>query len=112
MAKVRPSLSEIVEEMERGGLLEGSIDTKGFHLAGYCDQATEVISIDPYPELCRAVLHELIHRKHKRLPEARVKEETARLLSSMNTAQVRQFCEDYQQVRRKTRRTIIVEKVD
>ena len=114
MARVRPTMADIRAELAREGVLEGSINVKTprVHVAGYCDSETEIVSIDPYVPCCQAVLHEMIHRRHKRLSEARVKEETARLMQNMTTYRVKQFCERYQRHRRKTNHTIVVDHVD
>ena len=114
MARVTPTLDDIRTELARGGVLEGSIDvlTPRVHVSGYCDQATEVAVIDPFVPCCQTVIHEMIHRRHRRLSEARVREETARLMRGLKTEEVKAFCVEYQRVRRRTTRSIIVDHVD
>ena len=114
MARVRMTLDHVRAELSNGEILEGSIDVQKprVHVEGYCDQATRVAVIDPFVPCCRAVIHEMTHRKHQRLSEARVIEETSRLMRSLRPEDVKAFCIEYQRVRRRTTKQIIVDRVD
>jgi hypothetical protein len=112
MARVtHATLQDIREELSRGGVIEAPISSEGEHVSGYCDLETELVCINPLPELALAVCHEMTHRHWPRWGEKRVDRESRRVLSSMNDRDVASLVASYRRTRRK-RRAVRVLTVD
>lgn len=94
-------LEELAAELERGRVFEVSLRDKDWHLDGL--QSGESIYIDPRPAVLETVLHELIHRRYRRLSERTVTREARRLLARMDETTKRRWWRAYQQTKRKGR---------
>lgn len=97
----RPSLDDLAAELERGRIWELSLRDKGWHLDGL--QSGESIYIDPRPAVLETLLHELLHRRYRRLSERTVTREARRLLARMDEATKRRWWRAYQRIKRKGR---------
>lgn len=106
MARHRPTLDELRDELGRGGIVEAEIRNPGSHISGYCDHDTQIVVVNPKPELTDTILHELMHRRWPRWGEARVRGETRRLLSTMTDADVAAFVRAYRRRAHRLRRPV------
>lgn len=102
------TLTELREELARGGIVEAENRDSGHHISGYCDHDTQVVVVNPRPELADTVLHELAHRRYPRWGETRVKFETLRLLSHMTDADVADLCRAYHRRARRLKRAVLL----
>lgn len=109
MARVtHATLADVREELARGGIIEAPIRAEGQHVSGYCDLETEMVCINPLPELALAVAHEMVHRRWPRWGEKRVDRESRRVLSMMNDHDVSALCASYRKRRHKLRRVRVL----
>ena len=109
MARVtHATLSDVHDELARGGIIEAPISSPGEHVSGYCDRATELICGNPLPELALIVCHEMLHRKFVHWGEARVDWESRNVLAHMTDEDVSSLCTAYRRRRHKRRRVRVL----
>ena len=109
MARVtHATLQDVRDELARGGIIEAPISSKGEHVSGYCDLETELVCINPLPELALAVAHEMVHRRWPRWGEQRVDRESRCVLAHMNDHDVAALCAAYRRRRHKLRRVRVL----
>lgn len=105
---IHATLADVREELARGGIIEAPIRAEGQHVSGYCDLETEMVCINPLPELALAVAHEMVHRRWPRWGEKRVEVESRRVLSMMNDQDVASLVAAYRRRRHKRRRVRVL----
>lgn len=98
---IRATLEEVWEELQKGSITEADLRDPTCHLDGLCDYNTQRVYVNPQPSVVETLLHELIHRRHRRWSERRVDFEAKRLLSMMTHAEVAKWYRKYQAVARK-----------
>lgn len=103
------TIEDLVEEFDRGSITEADLRDPLMHLDGFCDFASNRVYVNPKPAVVETLLHELIHRRHKRWSEARVDREAKRLLCQMTHADVARWYRKYQAVARKRQRPMKIE---
>ncbi len=109
MARVtHATLADVQEELARDGIIEAPISSPGEHVSGYCDLETELVCINPLPELALAIAHEMTHRRWPRWGEKRVDRESRRVLSTMNDHDVAALVAAYRKRRHKQRRVRVL----
>jgi hypothetical protein len=96
------TLDEMYEELlHRGRVFECALRDKRFHLDGM--QCGEDIYIDPRPAVLESVLHEMLHRRHRRWGELAVTRASRRLVASMDEAAMAKWWRAYQRRKRQVR---------
>lgn len=105
----RATVEEVWAELQKGAITEADLRDPTCHLDGLCDYGSQRVYVNPKPSVVETLLHELIHRRHKRWGEKRVDYEAKRLLSMMSHAEVARWYRRYQIVARKRKRPRIIE---
>ena len=103
------TVDELHEELQRGQITEADLRDPAMHLDGFCDYGSDRVYVNPKPSVVETLLHELIHRRHKRWGEPRVDREAKRLLSQMSHADVARWYRRYQAIARKRQRPMRIE---
>ena len=108
------TLDELHRELRRGLITEADIRlTGGTHLVeGICNKDTDQVFVNPKPSLVEVLLHELIHRRHKRWGEQRVTAEALRLRASMTPSEIACWYRRYQRIATKREKPIHFQKDD
>jgi hypothetical protein len=101
---VKLSLAALWEELKLGRVFEAALKSpKGHHFHGICDYERDHIVIDPATNAVDTLLHELIHRRHPRYGERRVRIETQKLMNAMDDDTKRAWYRKYRRIVKKRR---------
>ena len=94
-------LDDLLDELARGRVWECSLRDPKWQLDGLQDG--ENIYIDPRPAILETLLHELIHRRHRRWGERRVAILARNLVVKMDEATKRRWWLAYLRTRKRGR---------
>ena len=103
------TLADVQDELARGGIVEAPISAPGMHVSGFCDGETEIVCINPLPELADTIIHECLHRRWPRWGEKRVRAETRRVMTTMTDDDVARLVRRYRRLRHKRRAVRVLE---
>lgn len=92
-------LDDLLDEMNRGRIVECSLRDPRWHLDGLQDG--EHIYIDPRSAVLETLLHELLHRRKPRLGERAVTREARRLFGTMDELTKARWWRAYSRIKRK-----------
>ena len=95
------TLEDLHHDLTRGRIYECTLRDPKWRLDGL--QSGENIYIDPRPAILETLFHELTHRLRPRWSERRVRDESRRLLSRMDEADIARWWRAYQRVKKKAR---------
>jgi hypothetical protein len=106
---IHATLADVTAELARGGIIEAPISAPGQHVSGYCDRDTEIVCVNPLPELADTLIHELVHRRWPRWGETRVCAETRHVMGTMTDADVAALVRSYRRRRHKRWRVEVLD---
>jgi hypothetical protein len=110
MATAHPTLTDLRDELRRGGVVEADVHDAREHIHGLCYPDGRII-VSPKAKTVETLLHELTHRQHPGWGEARVQRETAYVLRRMSDEDVASLYRLYRRMARKARKPITVIRV-
>jgi len=94
------NLSELWEELQLGRVYECSLRSKTWSMDGL--QEGDSIYIDPRPAIIESLLHELLHRRYRRMSERAVNQNAKKLLNSMDEATKAKWWRAYNKLKKKS----------
>jgi hypothetical protein len=104
----RPTLTDLRDELRRGGAAEGDVRCEGWHLDGACLESGVVI-VNPMPSYVISACHELLHRMHPKWGHKRIDRELRHLLYEASSDDVAAFYRAYRRKARKLSRPVTVQ---
>jgi len=104
---IKRYLPEIFEELEKAPVEERPLGEAGKEkpIRGWCDGHT--IAVNPIPDVCDTIIHELFHRKYPHWSEKYVKARTTQLIRAMTHEEQKQLYAAYNQKKQPKRKLVV-----